>query len=50
VTRPPHDVDEPTDELGRLRLQIDELDRALTAIRAGDVDAVVLDGPRGPQV
>ncbi|MBJ7453682.1 MAG: SpoIIE family protein phosphatase [Blastococcus sp.] len=51
MTRPPgHGVDEPTDELGRLRTQIHELDRALTAIRAGDVDAVVLAGPRGPQV
>jgi sigma-B regulation protein RsbU (phosphoserine phosphatase) len=41
---------QPPDELDRLRTQILELDRALTAIRAGDVDAVVLGGPRGPQV
>jgi phosphoserine phosphatase RsbU/P len=38
------------DELGRLRTQIVELDRALTAIRAGDVDAVVLGGPHGSQL
>jgi sigma-B regulation protein RsbU (phosphoserine phosphatase) len=51
VTRPPEDgVGEPADELGRLRTQIDELDRALTAIRAGDVDAVVLAGPHGHQL
>ena len=42
VTRPAEDgVGGPADELGRLRSQIVELDRALTAIRAGDVDAVV---------
>ena len=40
----------PADELGRLRSQIEELDRALTAIRAGDVDAVVLGGPHGHQL
>ena len=51
VTQPPEDgVGEPADELGRLRTQIVELDRALTAIRAGDVDAVVLGGPQGPQL
>ena len=51
VTRPPEDgVGEPADELGRLRTQIEELDRALTAIRAGDVDAVVLGGPDGHQL
>jgi phosphoserine phosphatase RsbU/P len=51
VTRPPEDdVGGPADELGRLRTQIVELDRALTAIRAGDVDAVVLNGPRGHQL
>ena len=38
------------DELGRLRTQIVELDRALTAIRAGDVDAVVMNGPHGHQL
>src|SRR6476620_12020449 len=50
MIRPPPDGGEPADELGRLRTQILELDRALTAIRAGDVDAVVLGGPQGPQV
>jgi phosphoserine phosphatase RsbU/P len=51
VTHVPGDaVDGPVDELGRLRGQIAELDRALTAIRAGDVDAVVLGGPRGHQL
>lgn len=50
MTRPPDGAGEPADELGRLRLQIEELDRALTAIRAGDVDAVVMAGPLGPQV
>jgi PAS domain S-box-containing protein len=51
VTRPPPDGGGgPADELGRLRAQILELDRALTAIRAGDVDAVVLGGPEGHQV
>jgi phosphoserine phosphatase RsbU/P len=51
VTRPPErGVGGPADELDRLRTQIVELDRALTAIRAGDVDAVVLDGPRGHQL
>jgi PAS domain S-box-containing protein len=51
VTHAPEDaVDGPADELGRLRTQIVELDRALTAIRAGDVDAVVLDGPHGHQL
>src|SRR4051794_1782798 len=51
VTRPPENgVGGPADELGRLRTQIVELDRALTAIRAGDVDAVVLAGPQGHQL
>ena len=51
MTRPPEEgVGGPADELGRLRTQIVELDRALTAIRTGDVDAVVLGGPQGPQV
>ena len=51
MTRPPEDdVGGPADELGRLRTQIVELDRALTAIRAGDVDAVVLGGPHGHQL
>jgi PAS domain S-box-containing protein len=51
MTRPPENgVGETADELDRLRTQILELDRALTAIRAGDVDAVVLGGPHGPQV
>jgi sigma-B regulation protein RsbU (phosphoserine phosphatase) len=47
---PPDDVGGPADELARLRTQILELDRALTAIRAGDVDAVVLGGPQGHQL
>jgi PAS domain-containing protein len=47
VTHPPEN---DVDALGRLRTQIDELDRALTAIRAGDVDAVVLGGPHGHQL
>jgi PAS domain S-box-containing protein len=42
--------EEQLDELGLLRTQIDELHRALTAIRAGDVDAVVLGGPHGQQL
>ena len=51
MTRPPADgVGESADELARLRTQIEELDRALTAIRAGDVDAVVLGGPQGHQL
>ena len=51
MTHVPEDgVDGPADELGRLRTQIVELDRALTAIRAGDVDAVVLGGPQGHQL
>ena len=51
MTRPPEDlVGEPSDELGELRTQIVELDRALTAIRAGEVDAVVLEGPSGHQL
>jgi phosphoserine phosphatase RsbU/P len=51
VTRPPENgVGGPADELDRLRAQIVELDRALTAIRAGDVDAVVLGGPHGHQL
>jgi sigma-B regulation protein RsbU (phosphoserine phosphatase) len=51
VIRPPEDgVGGPADELGRLRSQIQDLDRALTAIRAGDVDAVVLGGPHGHQL
>ena len=51
MTRPPGDGSAgPADELGRLRTQIVELDRALTAIRAGDVDAVVLGGPHGNQL
>lgn len=50
MTRPPEDVGGPADELDRLRTQIVELDRALTAIRAGDVDAVVLGGPHGHQL
>jgi PAS domain S-box-containing protein len=51
VTSPPEDgVGGPADELGRLRAQIVELDRTLTAIRAGDVDAVVLSGPHGHQL
>jgi PAS domain S-box-containing protein len=51
VTRPPENgVGKPADELARLRSQIDELDRALTAIRSGDVDAVVLGGPHGHQL
>jgi phosphoserine phosphatase RsbU/P len=51
VTRPPENgVGGSADELGRLRTQIVELDRALTAIRAGDVDAVVLGGPHGHQL
>ncbi len=49
MTRPAEDG-VPADELGRLRSQIEELDRALTAIRAGDVDAVVLGGPHGHQL
>ena len=47
MTRPP---EEDVDELARLRTQIVELERALTAIRAGDVDAVVLGGPHGHQL
>jgi sigma-B regulation protein RsbU (phosphoserine phosphatase) len=51
VIRPSDDgAGEPGDELGRLRAQIQDLDRALTAIRAGDVDAVVLGGPQGHQL
>jgi phosphoserine phosphatase RsbU/P len=51
MTHPPgNGAGEPANELGRLRAQIVELDRALTAIRAGDVDAVVLGGPHGSQV
>ena len=51
MTHPPRDgADGAADELGRLRSQIAELDRALTAIRAGDVDAVVLAGPHGHQL
>jgi PAS domain S-box-containing protein len=51
MTRPPpDDVGGPADELAGLRTQILELDRALTAIRAGDVDAVVLGGPQGHQL
>jgi phosphoserine phosphatase RsbU/P len=51
VIRPPEDgAGGPADELGRLRSQIQDLDRALTAIRAGDVDAVVLGGPHGHQL
>src|SRR5687767_15994973 len=51
MTHPPWDGGgKPADELGRLRAQIQELDRALSAIRAGDVDAVVLGGPRGHQL
>ena len=51
MTRLPENaVGGPADELAGLRAQILELDRALTAIRAGDVDAVVLGGPHGPQV
>jgi len=51
MTRPPpDDVGGPADELAGLRSQILELDRALTAIRAGDVDAVVLGGPQGHQL
>jgi PAS domain S-box-containing protein len=46
VTRPAQDVD----ELAGLRAQIADLDRALTAIRSGDVDAVVLEGPQGHQL
>ena len=42
--------EDDVDELGRLRTQIVELDKALTAIRAGDVDAVVLGGPHGSQL
>jgi sigma-B regulation protein RsbU (phosphoserine phosphatase) len=41
---------DPADEFARLRIQIEELRRALTAIRAGDVDAVVLSGPQGQQL
>jgi PAS domain S-box-containing protein len=51
VTRPAENgVGAPVDELGQLRTQIQDLDRALTAIRAGDVDAVVLGGPHGHQL
>ena len=51
MTGPPEDgVGETADELDRLRVQIGELDRALTAIRAGDVDAVVMAGPHGHQL
>ena len=38
------------DEFAHLRLQIEDLRRALTAIRGGDVDAVVLGGPQGQQL
>ena len=48
MTSPPETT--AADELGRLRTQIQDLDRALTAIRAGDVDAVVLGGPQGHQL
>src|SRR3954454_23485579 len=47
VTDPPENG---VDELSRLRTQIQDLDKALTAVRAGDVDAVVLGGLQGPQV
>jgi phosphoserine phosphatase RsbU/P len=48
--RPEDGVAGPADEFARLRLQIEELRRALTAIREGDVDAVVLSGPQGQQL
>jgi PAS domain S-box-containing protein len=41
---------DPADEFAHLRLQIEDLRRALTAIRGGDVDAVVLGGPQGQQL
>jgi PAS domain S-box-containing protein len=41
---------DPADEFARLRHQIEDLRRALTAIREGDVDAVVLGGPHGQQL
>lgn len=47
---PEQGVGQPVDELSRLRTQIVDLDRALSAIRAGDVDAVVLSGPHGHQL
>ena len=51
MTRPAENgASAPADELEGLRTQILELDRALAAIRAGDVDAVVLSGPDGHQL
>jgi phosphoserine phosphatase RsbU/P len=48
--RPEDGAADAADEFALLRLQIEDLRRALTAIRAGDVDAVVLGGPQGHQL
>jgi signal transduction histidine kinase/ActR/RegA family two-component response regulator len=41
----------PEDEsAGSVRARLEEAEQAIDAIRAGQVDAVVVDGPRGPQI
>jgi PAS domain S-box-containing protein len=49
------DTDEQTkhhlsEEVQRLRLRLDEANQTLEAIRCGDVDALVINGPQGEQV
>ena len=40
----------PSKELSRLRLRLEELEETLQAIRAGQVDAVLVSGPKGDRI
>jgi two-component system, sensor histidine kinase and response regulator len=45
-----HTYQQLTDEVADLRTRLEEADETLRAIRAGDVDAVLVQGPRGDQL
>ena len=39
-----------TDEMADLRARLDEANETLSAIRTGEVDAVIVQGPKGDQL
>lgn len=41
---------DPTEEMRELRMRLAEAEETLRAMRSGEVDALVIDGPVGPQV
>lgn len=50
MTSPAQNNDHLLVENQELRTRLEEAEELLTAIRAGSVDALVIDGPQGPQV